>query len=106
VELTSNHVAEAAVCFDPECLDDTGTRSVAEPEQDGDHRYLVCTVCGGEFGYTRITPADLDPDIDGTCAVGVPADLRRRASAAMENTLAAAQPLPLLQIGRRRAPAA
>jgi hypothetical protein len=62
-----------APCRDPECA------GVAEVEVDGDHRYFECMECGFCFGYERISVST-----DETCAIGVPEDLRRSASAPME----------------------
>lgn len=100
MELTSSNVDTAVACFDPECIDEAGSRSVAEPEQDGDLSFYCCTTCGGEFGYRHTRPT---PTGAATCAAGIPEDLRRRASAPMEGTLA--RQAPLLQIRRRDAPA-
>lgn len=83
-------VDKPIACRDPDC------RGLAEPEIDGDLRYHECVDCGYGFNYQRI-PSEATSA--GTCAMGVPEDLRRRASAAMENTQAATSP-PLLQIGR------
>ena len=60
-------------CRDPEC------DGIAEVEVDGDHRYYECMECGFAFGYQRISVST-----DETCAIGVPEDLRRSASAPME----------------------
>lgn len=87
---------QAVACGDPECVDAAGNPSLAEPEHDGDHRYYCCTTCGFTFGFSRI-PAEAQND--GACAVGIPEDIRRAASAATEQALNAT---PLLQIGRRR----
>lgn len=100
MELTSSHLDEAVACADPECVDGAGNPSVAEPEQDGEHRYHECTVCGYAFGYQRVRPETVAVNPEGVCAVGIPEDLRRRASAAMETAQARTQ-LPLLTIGRR-----
>lgn len=89
----------AVACADPECLDDTGQPSWAEPEQDGDHVYFECVVCGYTFGYERLQTAPVAVDSGGVCAVGVPESLRRFASAGMDQALASQG--PLLQIGRR-----
>lgn len=99
MELTSNHVGESVACRDPECADAAGNPSAAEPEQDGEHRYYACTTCGFAFGFERAQAVAVNSA--GTCAVGIPEDLRRRASAAMEGALAATPPPLLLQIGRR-----
>lgn len=91
-------------CPDEECIDsDTGLRSIAEPDGDGDLHYYACDNCGYEFGYERITPDTLAVDEDGSCSIGVPAEVRKAASAGMEASLAAQQrkELPVLQIGRR-----
>lgn len=99
----SSRIDEAVPCADPECLTDTGDRNLAEPEQDGDHTYYACTACGYSFGYQRLETVAVNAE--GACAVGVPEPLRRAASAAMEQAVAAEtrrQPVPL-QIGRRNA---
>lgn len=102
MELTSNHVDQAVPCFDPDCVDEHGHRSQAEPEQDYTHTFYACPVCGSEFGYRRLdTPHTDAMKNDGTCAVGIPAGIRRAASAAMDRTLAGERRLPLLTIGRR-----
>lgn len=93
MELASSNVGEAVACY-------FGCDAVAEPEQDGDTAYLHCPDCGNDFGFQReVVSVTANPG--GTCAVGVPEQLRRRASAGMENALRR-QP-PLLQIGRRDA---
>lgn len=101
MELTSNHIGEAVACHNPDCVDEHGNRSVAEPEQDGDHSYHTCTVCGDDFGWHRTDLTAVSPD--GSCVAGIPEHVRRAASAGMENALAAdaRQQLPLLRIGRR-----
>lgn len=99
MEPSSSALGEAVPCFDPECVDEQGNRSLAEPEQDGDYRYQVCPACGGEFGYRKIAITAVSTG--DACAVGVPEALRRRASAAMENSLAANRTPVILQIGRR-----
>lgn len=81
------HSADAAPCTDPSCA------GRAEPETDGDHQYLVCTVCGYEFGY-RKTAAPTEP----TCAAGIPDSVRRAGSSPMTPPVNGP---PLLQIGRR-----
>ncbi len=73
----------AVPCYDPDC---TG---VAEPEQDGGHRYHACTSCGYSFNYESV------PTEAGSCELGVPEAVRRAASVAPPTPL-------LLQIGRRR----
>lgn len=100
MELSSSNIDESVACFDPECVDEAGTRSLAEPEQDGEHAYHHCPECGNDFGFRRVRPQSVAVDSAGTCAVGVPEHVRLRASAAMEGAIAASQP-PLLQIGRR-----
>lgn len=101
MELTSNNIDELVACFDPECLDEAGNRSLAEPEQDGEHAYHHCPQCGNDFGFRRVRPQSVAVNSEGACAVGVPEHVRLRASAAMEGAIAASQP-PLLQIGLRR----
>jgi hypothetical protein len=93
---------EEVPCFDPSCASEGG---VGEPEQDGDHRYYTCNLCGNDFGYRRIETNILAEDADGNCSVGVPAAIRRAASAPMEHAHEHAQkPQPVslgLTIGRR-----
>jgi tRNA(Ile2) C34 agmatinyltransferase TiaS len=84
--------AESVRCADPQC----GGR--AEPEQDGDHLYFECTDCGYAFGFSRMETALQQST--GTCAVGIPEDVRRAASQPMTDALTASGP-PLLSIGRR-----
>ena len=82
------------------CQDEHGLHGVAEPEQDGEHRYHECTNCGYAFGWARVDVLSVQVKSEGSCAVGVPEDLRRRASAAM-NAALAADAEPLFTIGRR-----
>lgn len=90
---------ELVPCIDPECGD------MAEPEQDGDHRYYACG-CGMEFGYSRMQTTVLAEDADGNCSVGIPEDVRRAASQPMLTAMAkekAAAPVDLgLTIGVRK----
>jgi hypothetical protein len=79
-------------CPDPECHDPGGAPSIAEPEQDGEHHFWICTNCGYSFGYHRPPQHLLAVSSDGACAVGIPEALRRAAQPAAA---------PLLQIGRR-----
>lgn len=72
--------SQTVPCFDPSC---PGT---GEPEQDGEHLYYTCSDCGNDFGWER-APQPTAIDADGACAIGVPADLRRAASAGMEQAL-------------------
>jgi hypothetical protein len=69
--------ADAQPCFDPECS------GLAEPEIDGTHRYLECQECGSTFGYVKIQ----NPVVVDSCAMGVPEDIRRAASAPMEGAM-------------------
>jgi hypothetical protein len=85
--------AESVPCADPQC------RGRAEPEEDGDHTYFECLECSYAFGFTRTETVLAYRD--GSCAVGVPEDIRRAASQPMTNALRASDPLPLLSIGRR-----
>ncbi len=104
----------AVPCADPDCLDAHGSRNLAEPEGDGEHRWHECPVCGYAFGWHRATPTLAAAAVggsgaksDGVCAVGVPEGLRRAASAAMNRNLnhstdrSTDRSTPLLQIGRR-----
>lgn len=93
MELTSSHLDEAVACADPEC------GATAEPEQDGEHRYYECPACGFAFGYQRLRPQAVGVNPDGACAVGIPEDVRRRASQPFETAQARTR-LPLLTIGR------
>lgn len=68
-------VDEAVACADPDC---NGT---AEPEVDGEHRYLACTTCGFEFGYKKAESTQLALDSSGACAIGVPESIRAAFSA-------------------------
>ena len=85
-------VTEAQVaplpCFDPECA---AVGGVGEPEQDGEHRYFACTVCGNEFGWERVISETLALDPDGACSIGVPEDVRRVVSAPMEAAMRKAE---------------
>jgi hypothetical protein len=100
--MNSTRAPDTAVeCYDPDCFDDTGRRSTAEPEQDGDLRYHACTMCGYTFGYIHVTSYTLQVDPAGVCSVGVPEGIRLAASAPMRTSIAADQPGPLLSIGRR-----
>lgn len=87
--------AEAVACKDPACP------GLAEPEQDGDHTYYECDLCGYSFGFERAETVAVNPD--GACSVGIPESVRRVASQPMTNVLAAQPQLPLLTIGRPRA---
>lgn len=100
MELTSNQIDQMVACFDPECMDERGHRSWAEPEQDGDVTFYACQTCGGEFGYRRMTPVGAA----GTCAAGISAETRSAASQGMRRALTADGP-PLFQIRRSDASA-
>ncbi len=78
-----------SVCPDPDCVDEQGNPSPAEPETDGDTGYHACTRCGYLFGW-HTTRAPYPGD---SCAVGIPEAVRRAASPP--------RALPLLTIGRR-----
>lgn len=84
-------------CFDPECVDPTGARSVAEPDGDNELRYYTCETCGSEFGFQRVPENAIVPDGEGgSCSIGVPEAVRRRASVPMERALASGpKPIPL-----------
>lgn len=77
--------AAVTLCRDPEC------GGVADEEQDGLLRFLACPRCGYEFDHRYLSGGASEQ----TCAVGIPEDLRRRAS-----PRAGAGPV-LVQIGRR-----
>lgn len=89
-------------CFDPSCAAEGG---VGEPEQDGDHRYFTCTLCGNDYGWERVETSVLVEAPDGSCSVGVPESIRRAASGGMEKALAdqaKAGPVDLgMSIGKR-----
>jgi hypothetical protein len=57
----------------------------AEEEIDGIVRYWVCQGCGFEFDYTTEPVSGGHDD----CQLGVPEEIRRRASAPMEEAVAA-----------------
>lgn len=61
-------------CFDPECVDQDGSRSIAEPEQDGDLLYKSCRECGAEFGWAKVAATQTD------CQLGIPEATRRSGS--------------------------
>lgn len=68
-------------CFDPECTDREGARSVAEPDGDTDIRFYVCGVCHSEFGHQRVPQQVITADgSGGYCQIGVPEALRARGS--------------------------
>lgn len=68
---------DAQPCFDPEC------GGLAEPEIDGTVRYLECQECGSTFGFVKVqNPVKVE-----SCALGVPEDVRRAASAPMEGAM-------------------
>jgi hypothetical protein len=84
--------ADARPCRDTECS------GVAEPEVDGEHRYWECQECGFAFAYERI-----ENPMGGECAIGVPEEVRRRASAPMEQAMREEQrgkPV-VVQLGRK-----
>jgi hypothetical protein len=66
-----------------ECL------GMAEPDGDALVRYYVCGLCGYEFGFQQIAPAD-----EGACSLGVAADVRRMLPAGPREPV-------MLQLGRR-----
>lgn len=80
-------LSQLVYCVDPECLDPaTGVRSIAEPEQDGDHLFYECVTCGFAFGWEK-KPQTVATE--GSCAIGVPEDIRRAASAGMDAAMTA-----------------
>lgn len=89
----------AALCGDPECVDPiTGARSIAEPEQDGEHQYLSCAVCGFEYGWRLVQTST-----DSACAIGVPEEVRKAASFNMEQALQEQEPKGVpVSIGRKK----
>jgi hypothetical protein len=87
LDLDTVDVAELRDCEDRECLEENGPKT-AEPEQDGDHKYWACTVCGFEFGWVKIDSQPISASAEGHCAVGVPAELRRAASGVAEGAAA------------------
>lgn len=81
VDRLTVEVTSRVVCSDVECVDpDTGERSAAEPEDDGEVTYYACLVCGSEFGWGRSESFDSDDE----CQLGLPAEVRRRANAPFE----------------------
>lgn len=87
--MTSSAIDLAATCPDPDCVDEHGNPSTAEPETDGDTGYHACVTCGYLFGWQHTQPYP-----DNSCAVGIPEHVRRAASPPPAP--------PLLTIGRRR----
>lgn len=85
--MSGQWVDEAVRCGDPECELEQPS---AQPEADGDLRYYACR-CGFEFGFERDAPQE------GACSLGVPEDVRRKAS--IDPT--PQQPVFLGTIGRR-----
>lgn len=63
-------------CLDSDC------GGIAEPEEElaegGLLRYWACAACGCEFGYELVK----DEAAAGTCSMGIPEDVRRKASLA------------------------
>jgi hypothetical protein len=100
-------MAEVRDCGDPDCVG--GGKGTAEPEQDGDHKYWICQVCGFEFGWERLESQTMAVSQDGSCSVGIPTEVRRAASGAHDRAAAQLdaeerrlQPVDLgLSIGRR-----
>lgn len=70
--------AQSRPCGDPDC------EGVAEPEGDQELWYYVCDECGFEFDYQKVTTEVVS--VEG-CSRGIPADVRRAASAPMERAL-------------------
>ncbi len=66
--------------FPDECTNAEGV----EPEVDGEHRYWECLECGYSWGYERVGDG---LQIEGNCAIGVPEEVRKQASAPMEKAL-------------------
>lgn len=64
--------ARLTFCADPECVDADGHRSLAEPEQDGEHQWSECVTCGYQFGWAKVQL----PQMEGACAIGVPEAVR------------------------------
>ena len=101
--MTETDLLDKAVpCRDPSCEDpETGERSLAEPDQDGEHKYYVCEVCGMEFGYTQIEQAAAT----GNCSIGVPETTRRALSGTMEKLMTERDPNKVslgLTVGKRQ----
>lgn len=89
--VTSNH----AEC--PNCPYELDQQTLVEPELDGDLQYYECEECGHTWGWKKIEATD-----PGSCSLGVPEDVRRRASVGMESTLSRGAPViagPTLKIG-------
>ena len=76
---------------------------VAEPEVDGDYRYWECEneecdTPGYTWGYEKVEDG---VRIEGSCSLGIPEDVRRRASAPMEAAQRQSGPTFIGSIGRR-----
>jgi len=80
-------------CKDEEC------DGVAEPEKDGGHTYYACVECGMAFGYEQTD----EEQQDGSCAIGVPEDLRKAHANFLESG-STSQSVPVT-IGTRVRPA-
>lgn len=72
---TSSATEQIRACPDPDCVDQYGRPSPAEPETDGDTAYHACTRCGYAFGWHPARPAGPNPDT--VCPVGIPEAVRR-----------------------------
>lgn len=77
---------EERPCADPEC------EGSAEVEQDGEHRYWQCVLCGFEFGWERV-PAPGAVGGGESCSMGIPVATRAAVSSRA--------PVDLGMIGRR-----
>jgi hypothetical protein len=83
--VTLPHTAKAREC--PVCPDEYDTVTIVEPDVEDQTEFFSCPECGYEWGWSKIeTPQD-------TCAMGVPEDVRRRASAGMESAMSGGAPL-------------
>lgn len=51
--------------------------ATAEPEADGDLQFYSCSDCGREWGYRRVPAPTYQSGEDGTCAIGVPVEMRK-----------------------------
>lgn len=74
-------VADGKIC--PMTPDECERSEVVEPEIDGEHMYYECPDCGYAWGYQRVEGLS----VEGNCAIGVPEEVRREASAPMEQAM-------------------
>lgn len=74
--------ADARACANPEC-----ENPMVEPDTDGEVSYFECEMCGFAFGYQKLPGMR----IEGSCALGVPEQVRKAASAPYEKAVRSAQ---------------